>query len=295
MEVLTRLGGCGDLRRLLGATTRGQLRGALEREEVVRVGHGRYALPTANVALKAAGRLSGVASHASAAALHGWELASQPELPWVVVPRSRNVEPRRRRGVEVRWRDLGPHEVHGFVTAPLRTVLDCARDLPLAEALAVADSALRHRAVDPDRLLMAACGLATNGRRQAVQVAAAATALAANPFESVLRAIALEIPGLDLQPQAVIDEQGFRCRPDLVDRSRRLVVEADSFEWHGGRRALRQDCERYNALVVRGWTVLRFAWEQVMFERDYVRDCLVSIVEGPPRRATLRRSLPESA
>ena len=40
-------------------------------------------------------------------------------------------------------------------------------------------------------------------------------------------------------------------------------------------------------MVLRGWTVLRFAWEHVMFDPDYVRSCLVSLGGGPPGRATL--------
>ena len=101
-----------------------------------------------------------------------------------------------------------------------------------------------------------------------------ASGLAANPFESVLRAIALDVPGLDLRPQVVIAEGGWVGRPDLVDTERRLVVEAESFEFHGRRAALRRDCERYTALTLLGWTVLRFAWEHVMFEPAYVAECL---------------------
>jgi very-short-patch-repair endonuclease len=88
-----------------------------------------------------------------------------------------------------------------------------------------------------------------------------------------------------------IEERGFRGRPDLVDRSRRIVIEAESFEFHGKRKALKRDCERYTGLVVRGWRVVRFAWEHVMFEPDYVQDCLVALVDGLPERATLPPTL----
>jgi very-short-patch-repair endonuclease len=181
------------------------------------------------------------------------------------------------------------------VTSPHRTVLDCARDLPFREALAIADSALRHRDVDHDELVKRALELPTTGRSAALRVVGAATALAANPFESVLRAIALDVPGLHVEPQVWIVERGFRGRPDLVDRRRRIVIEADSYEFHGHRRALKRDCERYTGLVVRGWTVVRFAWEHVMFEPDYVRDCLVALVEGPVGHAALPPTLLYSA
>jgi very-short-patch-repair endonuclease len=295
VAALDRLGGTGDLRTLVRSTTRHRLRAAVRRGEVIRVGHGRFALPTADVGLKAAARLAGVASHASAAAVHGWELGRQPQKPAVIVPRNRKVPRDRRHGVDLRYRRLAPEEVHGSVTSPHRTVIDCARDLPFPEALAIADSALRHGHVDADRLVELAVALPSNGRTQALRVVENASALAANPFESMLRAIALDVPGLDVQPQVWIVERGFRGRPDLVDRERRLVIEAESFEFHGRRRALKRDCERYTALVIRGWTVIRFAWEHVMFEPDYVRDCLVALVEGPDGRATLAPTLLYSA
>jgi hypothetical protein len=52
---------------------------------------------------------------------------------------------------------------------------------------------------------------------------------------------------------------------------------------------LKRDCERYNAFVLEGWLVIRFAWEHVMFHADYVRAVLVAVVgllsRGPNGRA----------
>ena len=293
VTALRRLGGVGGRRELLGLTTARLLRTATARGDVIRTGTGWYALPTAPEALRAAGALSGVASHTSAAAVHGWELAHQPERPHVTVPRGRKVDRARRGPYRVWWRARLEEDetVRGVVTEPHRTVIDCARDLPFPDALAVADSALRREQVDRDRLEAMAVRLPTSGRARALRVVLTADGRAANPFESVLRAIGLDVPGLRLEPQGWIEEWGFRGRPDLVDRSRRLVLEADSFSWHGSRQALSRDCERYNALVVRGWTVLRFSWEQVMTQPDYVRDCLVALVEGPERRTALPPTL----
>lgn len=261
--------------------------------QVRRAGRNRYVLPTAHVGLVAAGRLSGVASHRTAASIHGWELAVQPERPEVCVPRNRRVEPSRRVGTDVRWRDLPVGS--GSVTGKHQTVIDCARDLPFSEALAVADSALRHRDVVQDKLIEMALALRSTGRAKALRVAELADGRAANPFESVLRAIAHDVPGLSVEPQVLLNDQGFLGRPDLVDRRRRLVLEADSYTWHGSRRAFKRDCERYNALVIRGWTVIRFAWEHVMLEPDYVRDVLVVLAEGPSGHAALTSRLLHSA
>ncbi|MGZ4490791.1 MAG: endonuclease domain-containing protein [Nocardioidaceae bacterium] len=116
-------------------------------------------------------------------------------------------------------------------------------------------------------------------------MAAAADPKAANPFESVLRALTLEVPGLVFEPQVTVTSNPVSLTPDLVDRERRIALEADSFSWHGSRGALRRDCRRYNALVLLGWWVLRFTWEDVMHDPEYVRDCLAVLVV--PERAEL--------
>lgn len=284
-------------RDLLRVSTRGKIRTALQKGEIVANGGG-YALITADQGLRAAARLNGVMSHLSAAAHWGWELKTQPDLPTVTVPRGRKIDPRRRRGVHVKWRPLHTLDNWGIVaTNPVQTVIDCARDLPFDEALAVADSALRHCAVTRDRLEDAALKVPTAGRAAAIRVATHADAQAANPFESVLRAIALDVNGLSLVPQVRITDGPFRVRPDLVDENLRIVVEADSFGFHSSRSALRKDCQRYVGLSLLGWLVLRFSWEDVMFEPDYVRVCLERAVglQRPIRLTPLAISTPKTA
>jgi very-short-patch-repair endonuclease len=166
-------------------------------------------------------------------------------------------------------------------------VVDCARALPFDQALAIADSALRHRSVTREQLQAAATsGMRGRGSPAVVHVLLAADGRADNPFESTLRAISLDVPGLQLVPQVEIHRKGHRkVRPDLVDELLRIVAEADSFEHHGSRNALTIDCARYDNLVADGWTVLRFAWEQVMYEPDWVRAALMAVTRR--RLATL--------
>lgn len=250
---------------------------------IVRDARGRYSLPSASAALRAASRLSGVVSHVSAAQVHGWEVKHPPALPTVTVPRNRRVAPERREGVAVTWAHLAPPEVlSGRVTSYGRTVVDCAKHLPFDEALAIADSAMRHGNVTRSWLIELAGRMPDRHRERCLRVALAADPRAANPFESVLRAIGLDIPELVLEPQVVISGEGFSVRPDLVDEERRVVAEADSFEWHGKRKALHADCHRYNALALDGWLVLRFSWEDVMFQPDYVRRCLLMASRREP-------------
>jgi very-short-patch-repair endonuclease len=53
-------------------------------------------------------------------------------------------------------------------------------------------------------------------------------------------------------------------------------VEADGFEHHGTRRGLLKDCRRHTELAVFGYSSLRFAFEDVMGQQEWVRWCLRS-------------------
>lgn len=170
--------------------------------------------------------------------------------------------------------ELAPEEIEEHATEPLRTMVDCARRLPFDEALAVADSALRCGDVDGVELARESARARGPGARQVRRVGAAASPLAANLFESVLRAIALDA-GLDVEPQAEVETAQWTCHPDLVDRERRLVLEADSWTYHAeDRGAWDRDLERYTALSADGWRVLRFSWLQVMKQGAHVASVL---------------------
>ena len=292
-RALERLGGVAPAGTLLAHTSRARLRAAVRTGLMVRDARGRYSLPGVDEALRAANRLTGVLVEDSAAQYHGWELKHRPVSPCVAVPRNRKLDPVRRRGLRVRYVDLDPAAVSGPATRAVETVLGCAARLPFDEGLSVADSAARHLDVTPLQLVRGAEAMPDRYRARCLRVAEHADGRAANPFESVLRAIALDVEGLVVEPQVWVDGVG---RPDLLDRERRLVLEADSFEFHGRRQALKRDCERYNAFVVGGHLVLRFSWEHVMFEPDYVHRVLTDAVRGRPvGRALGAGRLPRSA
>jgi very-short-patch-repair endonuclease len=204
------------------------------------------------------------------------ESIAPPQCVHVCVPR--DARPMSRRGVRVHWQRLDHHEVVGDATSPLRTVLDCAVTLPFEQALAIADSALRRDLVDPDELLDAAARCRGPGRTRRLRVVAAADGRADNPFESALRAILICHGVTGFEPQLRIRDDTWSVRVDLGDRERRIVLEADSFVHHGTREALVRDCCRYDELVIRGWLVLRFAWEHVMLDPGWVADVVLRAV-----------------
>ena len=289
-EVLAELGGVATRAQLEEHVTRTELRCALDGGRVIRPARGRFVLPSVDEARARAHALSATVSLRSAAMVHGWAVKDLPRVPDLTLPRNRRLSGLQGAGVTVHRASLGPDDILRVggtrVTSTDRTLVDCLRLLPADEALAVADSALRA-GVTPARLRRLADGISGPGRPQARRLASQADGRAANPFESVLRCVALGVDGLRVVPQVELWHQAvFLGRPDLVDRDLRIVLEADSFTWHGGRAALAHDCRRYDEMVVAGWMVLRFAYEQVMGEPTWVR----RILEEATKERTVRGS-----
>lgn len=189
-------------------------------------------------------------------------------MPELMVRRGRKLSAEQREGVSIHWANIADDQVVDGVTTPLRTVIDCARHLPFDEALAVADSALRSGLVT--RADLDSSDVRGAGADAVRRVLRHADRRAANPFESVLRALCIEA-GFVVEPQAAVDLGTGTIHPDLVCRVLRMAFEADSWSFHASRRAHRRDCARYNLLVINGWRVLRFTWEQVMHDQAYVR------------------------
>jgi very-short-patch-repair endonuclease len=291
-NTVTALGGVAVWRELRAVHPARLIRHSVESGTVVRATKGRYVLPSTAEQLATAQSRSAVLSHLSAAVHHGWKVKAVPDAAWVTVPRHRRLRDAQRVGVVPRLADLPRDDVRNGVTTPLRTVLDCVRALPFDEGLAVADSALRSRDVTRAELSAAAARAAGPGARQLRRVAVHAGAGAANPFESVLRALCLE-EGFELTPQLQIAEPGLFAIVDLGSEELRLAVEADGFEHHGTRQGLRKDCRRHTELAVFDWSSLRFAFEDVMGEPMWVRWALRSwrvvraggVPDSPPLRS----------
>lgn len=216
-------------------------------------------------------------SHLSAAAHWGWSLKSVPSQADVIAPRKRKVRSRPPR-VRLWYRDVPATELVEGVTEPVRTVLDCARDLPFDEALCVADSALRSGKVTQREIIDAADRLRGPRNARARAVAREASVDAANPLESTLRAICAGVAGLQVTPQVVIEEAEGTAQVDLADSGLRLAIEAEGYETHGTRAGFDKDCRRYTVLVCAGWLVLRSTWTQVMFESEWVAARLAEAV-----------------
>lgn len=289
---LAHLGGCATTAELREHHSKHALANARRAGAIVRVSRGRYTLPSTDEHRRLAHGRSATLSHLSAAMHYGWKVKVVPAKAQITLPYKRRLRAEHRADVDPHWADLEPAEIRDGVTAPLRTVLDCARTLPFDAGLAVADSALRSRLVHPAELRHAGPGLRGPGSRAARQVIEHASAKAANPLESVIRALAVE-SGLRLTPQFQFAESGIFAVADLGSEELGLIVEAEGYETHGTRSGLRRDCRRHSLFTVWGWDSLRFAYEDAMYEQDWVRWAFRSwlvmheggIPSAPPRLA----------
>lgn len=280
VDALTRLGGVVHRQDLLRVCGRGAVDRAV-REGRLQQPH-RSWLKLADQAddLYAARVARGVVGGLSAALHHNWAVKTPPREPEVIVPRNRG-----RLTAGQRRRAWEPGEVHGGILTPAATVVDCALAHPFDAALAVADSALRSRRVTARDVAAAALPLRPHQRRRVARVIEEATALAANPFESVTRAIALGVPGLHVVPQGQVDDIGHG---DLVDHRLRLVIECESHEFHSLPEAFRYDVRRYTRMAVADWLVVRVVWEDVMHKPEQVRATLVDAVALAATRSRAR-------
>jgi very-short-patch-repair endonuclease len=285
-EIIGRRGGSATFAELRGLVSGRAVRNALATGDIRRVAKGVYALPEAPPALTAARSHGGVVSHLSAAQHWKLDVLTPPTLPHVTLPPGRV---RRRTGLPcvLHWADV---PVLDDVTTPIRTVIDCVRILPFAEGLAITDSALRIGCVERDRLLATAQRLRGPHHRRIQRVLALADGRSESVLESVLRALLIERGIEGFVPQVLVQGEGFSARLDLGNPLLRLGLEADGFEYHGSRRALVRDCRRHVNLTICGWRVLRFSWEDIMYDPDWVVAMIVRAAGLPPLTNRLLRA-----
>lgn len=290
--VLQQLGGFADASQLRRHCSKKSIARAVREDRIILVSKGKYAVPGLDAAWREAHRLQGVVSGRSAAQFWGLSLRLAPGekvTPVITVPYKRKVPKERRVGVHLRWRDLPAHGVllrspdspgaAGRVTTLVQTVIDCCRDLPDPDALCVVDAALRE-GVPRQRILTAARGLSVKAAPRVIRLVESGDKRSANAFESCLREIVSRVAGLRAVPQFYIGEH----RVDLADERLRIVIEAESFAFHGSKEMFRLDCRRYTGFVVDDWMVLRFVWEDVVLAPEKVRAELERAVALRQRR-----------
>jgi very-short-patch-repair endonuclease len=184
----------------------------------------------------------------------------EPGMVELTVPRTSGL--RRARGVRVRRRDLPGAdrvEVRGvpLTDVPL-TVLEAAVALG-KDGSRLMDSALQRR-VRFDALQRAhGRNLGRHGSATAVGLLAAAADRTASDAERKAIALLRDARLTGWRAHYVVD--GYEL--DLAFPARRLAIEVDGWAWHHDAVTFRRDRQRQNALVLAGWTVLRFTWHDL--------------------------------
>jgi hypothetical protein len=272
------LAGAGVSRRALGA--------AVVAGEVVRAGRGVYALPGTHPVHVAAVLAGGYVSHTSAASVWGMDLV---DLPGAHVSVSQNRSRIDAIDAIVHRVSLGATDTVCApvpVTAPLRTVLDCARTLAAHEALVIADSALRKGLLDEGSLREFAGLTRGPGSRGARRILLAASGLAESPGESLARYVFMtdkRLPEPSLQHEIRRDGH-LVARVDLAvvqwrGRPVWLAIEHDGFAYHSDLGAFRKDRRRRNAIERAGWALLEFTYEDVLYNRSRCADLILATLQ----------------
>ncbi len=166
---------------------------------------------------------------------------------------------------------------------PVTTVHRTLIDLPAVmkeEALEIAlDSALSQRLTSVSFMWRRLNRLGGRGRsgsallRKMLVERTGLTQHAQNGAETKLVRL-LQQRGLDgfVKQFTIRSGRESLARVDLAWPALRLGVELDSWRYHTSTSARRRDARRQNAIERLRWTILRFFWEDVIHDADYVVD-----------------------
>ena len=196
-------------------------------------------------------------------------------------------------GVIVHRRRIDPRDMTRIggvpCTTATRTVVDCAASLDvlaLEELLLTADS---KRALDRRRLgELLAQRRGQRGTRKLRELITddpvATRSLNESRMFSVCRSAGIALPLCNHRVEA--GNRTFYadfCWPDLG-----LIIEADSWRWHGGRHATESDADRDQLLSIAGWQVVHFTRAQILARRECRRRVAALTATASRRRASDR-------
>lgn len=219
------------------------------------------------------------------ALLRGWDLAVEPTDVEVVVPPGGLTKRVGVRFTQLAEPHASKHRVHGLdpvlTLQPLELVLHCALVLPLAEAVVIADSAMRKGSITRTALTKAVRKHhAKPGYRRMRKVLLWSDGKSGSVLESLLRVLVLEAGIARPESQYVITKGTHRMRVDFCWVDMRLVVECDGRRFHDPADARNTDRRRDNDLESLSWRVLRFTWADVVHNPEYVLALIRECLEG---------------
>jgi very-short-patch-repair endonuclease len=215
-----------------------------------------------------------MASHRTAAPL--WRLEGFPEHRIEVVVR-RGVRFAREGVVVHESLDLDriePVVLRGIPTTPLdRTILDLGavmrfQDYDLFVQRVVASGRITWQQLLDVLVRHARRGRDGVGRLRAVLDERYGIVPAGSDFEVLVERLLVDqgLPKPVRQHEIRSAKGWFIARVDLAYPELKIAIELDGRAFHSDAEAFERDRERQNKLVLRGWTVLRFTWKQLLEE-----------------------------
>jgi hypothetical protein len=220
-------------------------------------------------AVRVATGIDAVASHQSAALIHGLELLKRPSEGTVTLtrPRGQRAGNGKAAGVIFHAAELPKEHVtraNGTaVTTSARTVIDLARALSFMEAVVVADSALRAGMSKNDLTSIVVACQRWPGMDQARRVIAFANGLAESVLESCARVV-FDSFGLDApQLQVTMRGPGFVFRVDFLWEKHKTIVEADGLAKYSTKADILAQFRRDRLLRDAGYKVVHFTWREL--------------------------------
>lgn len=268
----------------------------VETNQLVAIAPGILALPGAiqterGLLRAAAAGIGAVASHQSAARLHGLDLRDTLTVSVTVPVRRSN---RFHTVVVHESTDLAANEttwIEGIpVTDPPRTLIDLATVASRYDLANLVDEAVRRRLTTYDAAAIRLEAIARKGKPGVVKLRDVLESRQSKPKETdsnfemrVLRLLTtngLPAPSPQFRPPWL---RAINGRVDFAYIDKRVIVEADSKRWHDSPEAFQRDRERDNLAQIAGWTILRFTWSDLIERPSY----LVATVREALERSTV--------
>lgn len=154
------------------------------------------------------------------------------------------------------------------VEEPLLNVLfHVARCLEPADAVTIWETALRNSLVTLPQLRRTQWH-STTVTGVLKRVAVQSDSVLESRFLAIMRSC-----GVNVRQQVLIDGHPVDA---LIGE--RLVVQVDGFEFHSNPKDRRKDLRQDARLTLLGYTVLRFDYQQVMFDQGYVQEIILNAV-----------------
>lgn len=158
-----------------------------------------------------------------------------------------------------------------------RTLFDLCGSAPPSVVGRAMDEALRKRITTVGRLADEAADHGKRGRRGSATFKKLVAGRddregkLRSEFERRMLEILRSIPSHHFEPNHAVRTASARYVLDFAVPSMRFGIECQSFEWHCGKEFQAADQARHRALVLEGWTIFYYSWDDVVFRAHEVK------------------------